>query len=231
MSEVTITASDGGNFSAYLAKPAGGQGPGIIVIQEIFGVNQTMRAICDDLAAQGYIALCPDLFWRQEPGVQLTDQTEEEWKRASQLMAGFNEARGILDLHAALIWLGTSEGCTGSVGVLGYCLGGRLAFLMATRSRPHCTVAYYGVAIEKHLEEAPAITKPLMLHLAGKDRFVPPEAQEAIKAELARISFVTIHTYPDCDHAFARPGGQHYDKAAADLANRRTAEFLAHYLK
>ncbi|HYD31818.1 MAG TPA: dienelactone hydrolase family protein [Azospirillaceae bacterium] len=231
MPDITITASDGGTFQAYLARPQSGQGPGLIVIQEIFGVNQVMRDLCDGFAAQGYLALCPDLFWRQQPGVQLTDKSEEEWTRARQLMAGFNEARGILDLHAALVWLSQHQDCTGKVGVIGYCLGGRLAYLMATRSRPDCSVSYYGVGLDNRLSEAAAITKPLLLHIAGQDRFVPPEAQTHIREVLSRVSQVTIHTYPDCDHAFARPGGQHYDAAAAELANRRTAEFLARHLK
>jgi carboxymethylenebutenolidase len=231
MSQVTITASDGsGSFSAYLALPASGRGPGVIAIQEIFGVNKDMRDKCDQLAAQGYVAICPDLFWRQEPGVDITDQTQAEWDKAFSLYKGFSEARGVDDLISTLDFLRKHEACTGKVGSVGYCLGGKLAYLMATRSSADCSVGYYGVGIENQLNEASAITKPLMLHVAEADKFVPPEAQQKIKEALGKITHVTIHSYPGCDHAFARQGGQHYDRAAAELADRRTADFFAQHL-
>lgn len=226
MSYETVQAADGGSFSAYLAAPAQRSGPAIVVIQEIFGVNHVMRDICDALAQHGYFAICPDLFWRQEPGVDITDRTEEEWGKAFELYQGFNEARGVDDLIATLGFMRGYPGCTGRVGSLGYCLGGKLAYLMATRSDSDCSVAYYGVAIERALDEASAITKPLLLHLAEKDQFVSPDAQAQIRSVLGAIPTVTIYTYPGMDHAFARPGGAHYDKAAADLANDRTAEFF-----
>jgi carboxymethylenebutenolidase len=230
MATVTITAADGGRFNAYLARPASGSGPGILVIQEIFGVNAVMRQICDDLAAQGYVALCPDLFWRQEPGVDITDKSQAEWDKAFALMNGFNETAGVEDLIASLAALRDLPECSGRAGALGYCLGGRLAFLMATRSDVDCAVSYYGVALDKLLGEASAITRPLMLHIAEKDRFVPPEAQAEIRARMASLPTVTVHTYPGLDHAFARVGGEHYDAAGATLANDRTAAFLQTHL-
>ena len=129
MADITITAPDGGNFGAYMAAPASGSGPGLVVIQEIFGVNQVMRDICDGFAADGYIAVCPDLFWRQEPGIQLTDKSEEEWSRAFELMNGFlpNFEQGVGDLGATLAHVRGLDGCTGKAGAVGYCLGGSLA--------------------------------------------------------------------------------------------------------
>jgi carboxymethylenebutenolidase len=230
MSEVTIRAADGGSFSGYLATPKSGKGPGILVIQEIFGVNQVMRDITDGFAAQGYVALCPDLFWRQEPGIQITDKTEAEWARAFQLYQGFDEAKGADDLKATLAHLRALPACTGKAGSVGYCLGGKLAYLMATRSDADCNVGYYGVGIDKALDEASKITRPLMLHIAEKDQFCPPEAQAQIKATLGKNPKVTIHSYPGLGHAFARPGGEHYDKAAAETANKRTAEFFKQHL-
>ena len=230
MSEVTIRAADGGSFSGYLATPKSGKGPGILVIQEIFGVNQVMRDITDGFAAQGYVALCPDLFWRQEPGIQLTDKTEAEWARAFQLYQGFDEAKGVNDLKASLAHLRGLPACTGKAGSVGYCLGGKLAYLMATRSDADCNVGYYGVGIDKALDEASKITRPLMLHIAEKDEFCPPEAQAQIKAVLGKNPKVTIHSYPGVGHAFARPGGEHYDKAAAETANQRTAAFFKQHL-
>jgi carboxymethylenebutenolidase len=226
VSEVTIAAKDGGSFSGYLAEPQSGKGAGILVIQEIFGVNLVMREICDDLARTGYFALCPDLFWRQQPGIQLTDQTDADWQRAFQMYKGFDEAKGVDDLVQALAHLRKVNGVSGKVGTIGYCLGGKLAYLMATRSDADCNIGYYGVTIEIALSEASRIKKPLMLHIAEKDQFCPPEGQAKIKNALAGNRLVTIHSYPDCDHAFARIGGAHYDPDAATLANGRSEAFF-----
>jgi len=223
MLDITIAARDGGNFSAYLA---GDSGPGILICQEIFGVNQVMRDLADGFAAQGYMALCPDLFWRQEPGIQLTDQTDAEWARAFELYKGFDEAKGVDDLIASLAHLRGIDGCTGKVGTVGYCLGGKLAYLMATRSDADCNVGYYGVGIQDAVEEAANIAKPLLLHVAEEDEFVPKQAQQKVHATLDGNALVTIHDYAGMDHAFARIGGAHYDKAQADIANGRTAEFF-----
>ncbi len=230
MAQVTITAADGGSFSAYLAAPAGGSGPGIVVAQEIFGVNQVMRDICDGLAAQGYFAICPDIFWRQEPGIDITDQSEAEWAKAFELFQGFNEDLGIEDLKAALAFLRGHAGVGPKVGSIGYCLGGKLAYLMATRSDADACVSYYGVAIEKALKERGNIKAPLLMHMAEKDQFVPPEAQAEIRSSLMGNPWVTIHTYTGMDHAFCRVGGEHYDQANADQANQRSADFLTTHL-
>jgi carboxymethylenebutenolidase len=225
MPDITITGKDG-KFSGYLAKPKSGKGPGILLIQEIFGVNKVMRDLADGFAGQGYIVLCPDLFWRQEPGIQITDKTDAEWQRAFGLFKGFDQAKGVEDLKTTLAALRKTDGCTGKVGSVGYCLGGKLAYSMATHSDADANVGYYGVGIEGALGEAKNIKKPLMLHIAEKDQFCPPEAQKAIKDGLKGNSHVTIHTYAGMDHAFARVGGAHYDKEAADTANKRTAEFF-----
>lgn len=234
MTTVSITASDGsGTFSGYLALPtntATATGAGILVIQEIFGVNQVMRDLCDGFADQGYVALCPDLFWRQEPGVDITDKSDEEWQKAFSLYQGFDEAKGVDDLKAALTVLRGHAACNGKVGSVGYCLGGKLAYLMATRSDADCNVGYYGVGIQDALAERSSITNPLMLHMAGLDQFVPAEAQESIAEAVAANDMVTLFRYPDQDHAFARIGGAHYDQAAAHLADGRTAEFFASQL-
>jgi carboxymethylenebutenolidase len=215
-----------GTFSGYLASPATRRGPGIVVIQEIFGVNAVMRAVADDLAAAGYFALVPDLFWRLEPGVQLSDKTDAEWQRAFSLMNRFDADSGVKDIQAAITQLRAVNGCNGKVGVVGYCLGGMLAYLAAARTDSDASVGYYGVNLQALLSEAAVITKPLMLHVAGKDEYVPSEAQKQIMDGLAGNRFVTIHHYPEMGHAFARAGGKHYDKANAELANTRTATFF-----
>jgi carboxymethylenebutenolidase len=230
MTDVTIRAADGGSFSAYLATPKSGKGPGILLIQEIFGVNKVMRDLADGFAAQGYTVMCPDLFWRQEPGIQITDKTEAEWKKAFQLFQGFNVDNGVNDLKATLAALRKHPACRGKVGSVGYCLGGKLAYLMATRSDSDGNVGYYGVGIQDMLDEAKNIKKPLLLHIAEKDQFVPPPAQAKVKEALGGNKLVTLYSYPGCDHAFARVGGQHYDKKAADLANQRSADFFKKHL-
>src|SRR5262252_2481225 len=176
MPMVTVQAPDDGAYAAYLALPASGTGPGIVVMQEIFGVNQVMRDITDWYAARGFVAICPDLFWRQEPGVQLTDQTEAEWQRALQLYQGLDEARAVADTAAALAFVRQHPACTGKVGAVGFCLGGKLAYLLAAREAPDCAVGYYGVGIESALNEAPHIRSPLLLHIATQDQFCPPAA-------------------------------------------------------
>jgi carboxymethylenebutenolidase len=230
MTEVTIRAADGGSFSAYLAVPKSGKGPGIVLIQEIFGVNKVMRDLADGFAAQGYTAMCPDIFWRQQPGIQITDQTKEEWDQAFKLFQGFNVEKGIDDLKATLAAVRKHPACSGKVGSVGYCLGGKLAYLMATRSDSDANVGYYGVGIQDMLGEATTIKKPMVLHIAAKDQFVPPDAQAKIKAALKGNTLVTLFDYSEQDHAFARVGGQHYDKQAADDANKRTADFFKKHL-
>ena len=225
MPEITIRGPDG-EFSAYLAVPATTPGPGIVVAQEIFGVNQVMREVCDWLAREGFVACCPDIFWRIEPGIQLTDKSEAEWARAFELFGLFDADKGIEDLKATLAQLRGHEACNGKVGSVGYCLGGKLAFLMATRSDADCNVGYYGVGLAELLGEAGNISTPLLLHLASKDQFVPADAQEKIKAGLSGNPNVTLHVYEGQDHAFARLGGDHYDKISADLANGRSIEHL-----
>lgn len=228
---ITIQAHDGGSFEAYVARPAGtGPFPVVLVIQEIFGVNAFLRGICDNLAKEGYVAICPDLFWRQEPGIQLTDRTEEEWKRAFELYNGFDVDLGIEDLKSTLAAARVLEGTNGKVGTIGYCLGGKLAFLMATRSDADANVSYYGVGLDELLGEAGNISKPLLMHIAEKDKFVPPEAQKKILDALLNKPGITLHVYQGVDHAFARVGGEHYDAPMAETANDRTRRHLKAHL-
>jgi carboxymethylenebutenolidase len=227
--DVTISTPDGA-MGGYLAKPSAGKGPGLVVIQEIFGVNKVMRDLADGFAARGYFALVPDLFWRIEPGVQLTDHTKAEWDQAFALMNKFDPDNGVKDIQASLTHLRGVSGCSGKVGDVGYCLGGLLAYLSAARTDTDASVGYYGVNIQKFLGESRNIKKPLMLHIAGKDGFTPPPAQKEILDGLKANAHVTTHVYPEMDHAFARVGGEHYDHATAELANTRTGTFFRQHL-
>jgi carboxymethylenebutenolidase len=226
---VKIKSSDGGEFDAYIALPASGCGPGIVVLQEIFGVNQFLRSIADWYAARGFVAICPDLFWRQERGIELTDQSEAEWQKAFQLYQGLDVDKAIDDAAASLEFLRQHPACNGRAGAVGFCLGGNLAWLLSVRYKPDCAVGYYGVAIEQTLSEVNGLANPLMLHIAGRDDHCPPEAQKQIHATLDENPLVTIYDYPNSEHAFSRPG-KHYDAAAAELAHLRSLEFFVRHL-
>ena len=224
---ITIKAFDGGEFDGYLALPASGHGPGIVVLQEIFGINSFMRSVADWYAAHGFIALCPDLFWRMERGVELT---EDDRPKAFKLYQELDEAKAVEDSAAALEVLRKHPACSGRVGAVGFCLGGNLAYLLSVRFKPDCAVGYYGVSIEKSLDEAKSLNNPLLLHIAGADPFCPPEAQAQIHATLDANPLVTIHDYLAQGHAFGRTGGEHYDAAAAELAHLRSLEFFVNHL-
>jgi carboxymethylenebutenolidase len=225
----TIKSFDGGEFDAYLALPASGYGPGIVVLQEIFGVNDYMRSVTDWYAAHGFVALCPDLFWRLEPGVQLTDRGDD-WQRAIDFYQRIDEAKAVEDSAAAMNFLRQHPACSGRVGAVGFCMGGNLGYLLSTRFKPDGAVSYYGVSIEKSLDEAKNLTTPLLLHIGGADKFCPPEAQAQIHAALDGNPLVAIHDYPGREHAFGRTGGEHYHAADAELANLRTLEFFVSHL-
>lgn len=218
---ISIKASDGGEFSGYLALPEGGSGPGLVIAQEIFGVNKVMRLIADRFAEEGYLALVPDLFWRIEPDIDL-GYSEEDWERAFELFNTFDVDKGIADMGAALEALAALPECTGGPGVLGYCLGGKLAYLTACRHAPKAAVGYYGVGIDEHLDESDAIDCPTVLHFAGEDKFVPPEAIAKIERHFADNPRVKIYVYPGVDHAFAREGEEHYHRPSALVALSRT---------
>ncbi len=225
--KVTISGKDG-DYAGYLAAPSSGQGPGIVVIQEIFGVNAVMRQMCDRLADQGFFALAPDLFWRLKPGIELTDQTEGEWKEALELMGRFDPDKGVEDIQSAIDHLRVTAGVTGKIGTVGYCLGGMLAYLAATRTDADASVGYYGVSLPKYLGEAGNITRPLMLHIADEDGFSSKEAQAETLAALKGKAI--CHVYAEMDHAFARPGGANFNAEAAELANARTDAFFRDHL-
>ncbi len=228
MSMTRITGSNGEGFDAYVARPAAGgdKAPVVVVIQEIFGVNEGIRHKCDWLAGEGFIAVAPDLFWRLEPNVQLTDKTKEEWDKALGLMNKFDIDTGIRDLQITIDTFRNDKQSNGYVGVMGYCLGGKLAYLMAARSNADASVGYYGIGLETLLEEAKNIENPLLLHIAGKDKFSSPEATAKITHDLASNPHIAMHVYEEQDHAFTRVGGDHYDAKAAEEADHHTILFF-----
>jgi carboxymethylenebutenolidase len=216
---IQIAAHDGGTFRGYLALPRGGKGPGIVLCQEIFGINAYVREVADYYAEEGYVVLAPDLFWRMEKDVDL-GYTPEEWQKAFGFFQNFDIDLGIKDIASSVKALRALPEVAGKVGALGFCLGGKLAYLAAARAGVDCAVGYYGVGIEGVLDEK--IDVPLVLHIASEDQFVPKAAQEQIRQHFKNQPQVEIYTYPGVDHAFARTGGDHYDKPAAMMAHSRS---------
>jgi carboxymethylenebutenolidase len=202
MSEtIKVTALDG-VFSAYVAKPRALVGNRSL--HEVFGVNADMREICNELAEKEYIALCPDLFWRQEPGLDLSDWTEAEWKKGLALYNAYDFDVGVSDIVDTVAVARTPDGASGKVGVMGFCLGGLMTLLTAARGNADAAVAYYGGGTENHLGEAGAVSVPMLMHLDEEDEFISKDAQRKITQAFASNALVEIHSYPGCSHAFAR---------------------------
>lgn len=231
MSEtVRITTLDeADDFDAYIARPESEPKSAIIVIQEIFGVNAGIRRKCDKLAEEGYLALAPDLFWRIQRGVELDPDIEPEFERALELMGKLNQDAAIRDIEASIKYARTQTE-TGKVGAVGYCLGGRLAYMTAARTDADATVGYYGVGIDGLLREKDAIAHPLMLHIPTEDGFVDKETQAKMHEGLDDHPKVTLYDYEGLDHGFATEFGKRRDEEAAQLADKRTAEFFARHL-
>jgi len=222
---IDVDASDGGSFRAYLAVPEAGSGPGMVLIQEIFGVNQHMRDVADLYAAEGYVVLCPDLFWRIEKGIEL-EQSEADLQKAFALYQKFDVSHGVEDITATVKALRGLGQCAGKVGAIGFCLGGKLAYLAAAKSGVDCAICYYGVGIEQSLDLAAKIKCPVVMHFAEKDQYVPIAAVEQVKRAFADRPEVEIYVYPGVDHGFNRKGGAHYDKPAAGMAHSRSIALL-----
>lgn len=224
--DITIEGKDG-SFTGYLAVPESGTGPGVVIIQEIFGINPWIREVADRYAAQGYIALAPDLFWRIKPGIQLDPTVEAEFREGLDYYGRFDVDKGVQDIQAAITVLRGMKGCTGKVGNLGFCLGGFLSYLTAARTDTDASASYYGGGIHTKLDEAANIRTPTLLHLAGNDSFVPQEALDAIVTGVQGHGAITVHVYPGMPHAFCRAHDpRHYNAEACALAHQRTLELF-----
>ena len=231
MSDYVTIASHYGehSFKAYVARPAGEPRAAIVVIQEIFGVNPGIRQKCDLLAEQGYLAVAPDLFWMLGDDIELDPDVPEELQQAFDYFGKFNPDEGIKDIESTIQWARAETGGR-KVGAVGYCLGGKLAYMTAARTDADATVGYYAVGVPEMLREAHAIANPLMLHIPTADGFVDAEAQKAMHEGLDDHPRVTLHDYEGLDHGFATQFGNRRDEAGAQLADSRTDAFFAEHL-
>jgi carboxymethylenebutenolidase len=227
---ITIEGRDG-TFSGYIARPDALPAPAVVVLHEVFGVNADIREHCDKLAELGFLAVAPDLFWRLEPGVDLSVTSQPDWEHGIRLYQAFDRDAAARDARDAVEAVAKLPECSGKVALLGYCLGGLMTFITAARYGVDAGVAFHGAETEKYLREADGLDAPLLMHLAEQDEFMSKEAQAEIKSALASRSNVTIFSYPGQFHAFSRINGAHYNGEAAALANRRTSEFLKQQLR
>ena len=223
--EIEINATDGGSFAAYLALPAKTPAPGIVLLPEVFNTNDHIRSVVDGYADEGFVVLAPDVYWRQEAGCYLA-YTDEGRAKAQSLRADLDTDQFADDLADTIAALKVREGCTGKVGVMGFCLGGKLTYLSGTRHEIDAAVSYYGVQIDQHLDEADSLKCPILMHFAGIDPHVPQDTVDAIQARMGTWDNVDIHVYPGAEHGFNRYGYPSYSEAAAVPARQRT---LAHF--
>ena len=220
-----------GVMGGYLAVPDGPPKGAIVAIMDIWGVNDTMRAHAHEFAEAGFVCFVPDLFWRQEPGVELSDRNPEDVKKAFDLYYDFDYDLGVRDMEDTVKHIATLPECNGKVGAVGYCLGGKLCYLLCCRTDIDCAVAYYGTYIEHNIREVGNLHRPFMLHMAMKDRWVQAEVNELLERRLRPNPLVEIHQYPGADHAFARHGGRTYSKPEADRALALSVEFFKRHLQ
>jgi carboxymethylenebutenolidase len=225
---MTVTTPDG-SFDAYLAMPAKLPAPAVVILQEIFGVNPDLRQTADDLAAQGFLAICPDLFWRQSPNIELSDKTD--WDQGFELYNAYNRDQGVADIAAVIHAARTVSGANGKVGLMGFCLGGLMTYLTATRIGVDAGVWYYGGSTEDYLAEVDNLTDPFLMHVGSEDEYISPAAQSKIAAAVSDRSNVQLNIYAGCSHAFSRHAGNKFDAEADGVAKLRTLEFFRQQLR
>src|SRR6202451_3518563 len=228
---ITVQGQDG-KLAAYIARPETVPAPAVVVLQELFGVNADIRRHCDELAEQGYIALAPDLYWRQEPGVDLNVTSQADWNHGLRLYQAYDRDTGVKDIKDTIDAVRSLPECNGKVALLRYCLEALMVFMTAVRNEGiDAAVWYHGADTDKYLGEVDGLHAPILMHLAEEDEFISKGAQAAIRAAVAKKPNASVYSYPGQCHAFSRHNGKHYNAAAAHLANSRTSDFLSRHLR
>jgi len=231
MDHINVKGQDG-TFLAYIARPKALPASAVVVLQELFGVNADIRKHCDELAEQGYLAVAPDLYWRQEPGVDLNVTSQADWDHGLRLYQAYDRDTGVRDIKDTIDAVRSLPECNGKVTLLGYCLGALMVFMTAVRNDGiDAAVCYHGADTDKYLGEVDGLHAPILMHLAEEDEFISKAAQAAILAALAKKPNATVYSYPGQSHAFSRHNGKHYNATAAHLANARTSDFLNRQLR
>jgi carboxymethylenebutenolidase len=231
MREFISYGMQGGSIGLHVERPKAASAPVVVVLHEVFGINDDVRASCRELADRGFLAICPDLFWRIAPGFSLSQWTEADLPRVNELYGAFDRDRAADDIAEVLTFARSMDGSNGRAGLMGYCMGGLMAFLTTARYGADATVAYYPGQAELYLNEADTVSTPMIVHLGEEDEYISHDAQREIREAFAANASVTVYSYPGCSHAFARHSGDHFDAAAAALANGRTWDFLDASLK
>jgi len=226
---VRISAGADGDFEAFVAAPASGPAPGLVILAEIYNANTWVRSIVERYAQAGYLTIAPDLYWRQTPGVYLP-YTPEGQQRGRAMGAAMDLPRFVEDLRACADWLRRRPDCSGRVGAIGYCLGGKLVWVGMSQRAIDAGVAYYAVQMAEHLDDAKTIDGPLMMHFGSLDHRVPPELYEQIRASLAGRAHAHTYWYEGADHGFDRDGHPSHHPESSALARKRSLEFLGQHL-
>lgn len=208
----TITAADDGTFTGHVAIPAGGHGPGVLVIQEIFGVNAYIRDVCERLAAAGYVALAPDVFWRVQPNVEFDSSDQATIAPAMEVTGRWDAETGLADLGSALEHLRTLPEVRGPVGVIGFCFGGTQTFRVAAAFTPACAVSYYGSGTASLLDQLDQVTCPVLFHFGDSDPYLPNSDVDAIKAAVADRHEIAVHVHAGGGHAFDNHFAPHFSQ-------------------
>ncbi|MFA5565134.1 MAG: dienelactone hydrolase family protein [Acidimicrobiia bacterium] len=222
---------EGGEMKAHLAVPTSGTGPGVLLIQEIGGVNGYMEEVAGRLANLGYVALAPDVFWRVQPGFVVQEFSDETFPKAIEVSSQVDPALAVADLGMALEHLRELPETTGGVGVLGFCFGGTMAYLVGAEYEPDIVVSYYGSGVAGAIDRAADIVCPMLMHFGGKDPFLPMADIETIESGTSGMENVQIVVQPNAGHAFDNHASPvYYDQGAAQAAWEITAAFLSENL-
>lgn len=226
---IKIKTGDGKEFPGFICRPENGSGPGLLLIQEIFGVNSHIRDVADLYAKEGFVVIAPDLFWRMQPGVELS-YSEHDFACGFEYYQKLDWGLAVADLAHVATVLRQMPGVNGKVGAVGYCMGGNFAYRLAAHGVVDAAVSYYGAGVDQILDQAKGITCPLIMHFAAKDTHIPAEAVENIRKATAGNQLVSIYVYKGAEHGFNCDQRSSYDRKSAMLAYGRSAAFLHKHL-